>query len=87
MFGKVIKACVPMHTFGHPCRISEIKEICERYNVRLIEDATESLGSFYIEKHTGTYGSMGILSINGNKIICFRIAIFYDRCCHYFKTY
>ena len=67
--GKVIKACVPMHTFGHPCRISEIKEICERYNVRLIEDAAESLGSFHIEKHTGTYGSMGILSFNGNKII------------------
>ena len=67
--GKVIKACIPMHTFGHPCRISEIKEICDRYKVRLIEDAAESLGSFYKEKHTGTYGSLGILSFNGNKII------------------
>jgi len=67
--GKVIKACIPMHTFGHPCRVSEIKEICDRYKVRLIEDAAESLGSFYNEKHTGTFGSMGILSFNGNKII------------------
>jgi perosamine synthetase len=67
--GKVIKACIPMHTFGHSCRISEIKEICEKYNVRLIEDAAESLGSFYNGKHTGTFGSLGVLSFNGNKII------------------
>ena len=67
--GKVIKACIPMHTFGHPCRIDEIKDICDKYNIVLIEDAAESLGSMYKNKHTGTYGQMGIMSFNGNKII------------------
>jgi len=67
--GKVIKACIPMHTFGHSCRISEIKEICDKYKIVLIEDAAESLGSFYKNKHTGTFGQMGVLSFNGNKII------------------
>jgi dTDP-4-amino-4,6-dideoxygalactose transaminase len=67
--GKVIKACIPMHTFGHPCRIDEIKDICDQYNICLIEDAAESLGSSYKEKHTGTFGKMGVLSFNGNKII------------------
>jgi perosamine synthetase len=67
--GKIIKACIPMHTFGHSCRISEIREICLKYKIVLIEDAAESLGSFYKEKHTGTYGSLGVLSFNGNKII------------------
>ena len=67
--GKVIKACVPMHTFGHPCRIDKIKDICDEYCIRLIEDAAESLGSLYKNKHTGTFGEMGVLSFNGNKII------------------
>ncbi len=67
--GRVIKACVPMHTFGQPCRIDEIKEICDKYNLSLIEDAAESLGSFYKDKHTGTFGQMGVISFNGNKII------------------
>ena len=67
--GRVIKACVPMHTFGQPCRIDEIKEICDKYNISLIEDAAESLGSFYKDKHTGTFGQMGVISFNGNKII------------------
>ena len=67
--GKVIKACVPMHTFGNPCRVDEIKAICDEYNICLIEDAAESLGSLYKGKHTGTYGEMGIMSFNGNKII------------------
>ena len=67
--GKIIKACIPMHTFGNPCKISEIKEICDQYRLRIIEDAAESLGSFYKSKHTGTYGLMGVLSFNGNKII------------------
>ena len=64
-----IAACVPMHTFGHPVKLSEMKVVCERYNIPLIEDAAESLGSYYKEKHTGTYGKLGILSFNGNKII------------------
>ena len=66
---KKISAVIPMHTFGHPARISEIKEICEEYNIALIEDAAESLGSFYKGKHTGTFGKIGTLSFNGNKTI------------------
>ena len=67
--GKRIKACVPMHTFGHPVEIDKIVEICSKYNIDVIEDAAESLGSFYKNKHTGTFGKFGILSFNGNKII------------------
>jgi perosamine synthetase len=67
--GKVIKACVPMHTFGHPCRIDKIKEICDQYYIVLIEDAAESLGSFYKGQSTGTFGKIGVISFNGNKII------------------
>jgi aminotransferase in exopolysaccharide biosynthesis len=64
-----ISACIPMHTFGHPCKIDEIAIICEKYNIALIEDAAESIGSKYKGKHTGTFGKFGILSYNGNKII------------------
>jgi perosamine synthetase len=67
--GKIIKACIPMHTFGHPCRIDEIKDICDNHNIFLIEDAAESVGSFYKDKHTGIYGQLGVMSFNGNKII------------------
>lgn len=67
--GKRIAACVPMHTFGHPCRIDAIAEICERYNIALVEDAAESLGSTYKGQHTGTFGSLGIYSFNGNKTV------------------
>ena len=66
---KKISACVPMHTFGHPCRIDEIAELCKQYNIPLIEDAAESLGSYYKEQHTGTFGKIGIFSFNGNKTI------------------
>ncbi|MDC0393504.1 LegC family aminotransferase [Candidatus Pelagibacter sp.] len=66
---RVIKACVPMHSYGHPCKIDEIKEICDQYSIFLIEDAAESLGSFYKDKHTGTFGQLGNISFNGNKII------------------
>ena len=65
---KQITAVVPMHTFGHPCRIEDIVRIAASYNLPVIEDAAESLGSFYKSKHTGTFGIMGILSFNGNKI-------------------
>jgi perosamine synthetase len=67
--GRRIKACVPMHTFGHPCRIDEIAFICEKYKIELIEDAAESIGSYYKGKHTGTFGKIGVLSFNGNKTI------------------
>ena len=66
---KTIKACVPMHTFGHPCKIDEIKEICDKWYMTLVEDAAESLGSYYKQKHTGTFGKVGAFSFNGNKII------------------
>jgi perosamine synthetase len=66
---KIIKACVPMHTFGHPCKIDEIVEICDSYNITVVEDAAESLGSYYKGKHTGVFGKVGIFSFNGNKII------------------
>jgi len=58
-----------MHTFGHPCRIDEIKDICDNHYIFLIEDAAESVGSSYKEKHTGTFGQIGVMSFNGNKII------------------
>ncbi|MDA7704752.1 LegC family aminotransferase [Candidatus Pelagibacter sp.] len=66
---KIIKACIPMHSYGHPCRIDEIKKILKKYYIFLIEDAAESLGSFYKNKHTGTFGELGVISFNGNKII------------------
>lgn len=65
----VIKACVPMHTFGHPCRIDEIKTLCNQWHIALVEDAAESLGSTYKNRHTGTFGVLGAFSFNGNKII------------------
>ncbi len=67
--GKTIKACVPMHTFGHPCKIDEIKTICDEWHIALVEDAAESLGSYYGGRHTGTFGLVGAISFNGNKII------------------
>ena len=67
--GNIIKACVPMHTFGHPCRIDEIQRICKEWHITLVEDAAESLGSFYNNQHTGTFGELGVISFNGNKII------------------
>ena len=66
---KIIKACVPMHTFGHPCKIDEIVEICDSYNIAVVEDAAESLGSYHKGKHTGSFGKVGVFSFNGNKII------------------
>ncbi len=62
-------ACVPMHTFGHPCRVDAIADISRRYNIALIEDAAESLGSTYKDRHTGTFGLFGIYSFNGNKTV------------------
>lgn len=67
--GKRIKACVPMHVFGHPVKLDEILAICKKYNITVVEDAAESLGSFYKGKHTGTIAPIGTLSFNGNKTI------------------
>jgi len=67
--GKRIRACVLMHTFGLPGRIHEIVTICREYNILVVEDAAESLGSFIGNQHTGTIADIGILSFNGNKIL------------------
>lgn len=67
--GRKISAVVPMHTFGHPCRIDEIAKICEEFGIPLIEDAAESLGSYYQGRHTGTFGKLAAFSFNGNKTI------------------
>lgn len=64
-----IKALVPMHTFGHPCMMDELVAICEKYHIVLVEDAAESLGSYYKGKHTGTFGKVSAMSFNGNKIM------------------
>lgn len=64
-----IKACVPMHTFGFPCKIDEIVEICDSYNIIVIEDAAESMGSYYKGRHTGIFGKIGTISFNGNKTV------------------
>lgn len=67
--GKRISAAVIVHLYGMPARIAEISSILSRYGIPMIEDAAESLGSLYAGKHTGTFGMLGILSFNGNKII------------------
>ena len=67
--GRRVKACVPMHTFGHPVRIVELADICHEYNIELVEDAAESVGSRYKNVHTGLFGKIGALSFNGNKTI------------------
>ena len=67
--GRRIKAVLPVHTFGHPADLDPLKEICLRYGLELIEDASESLGTYYKGRHTGNWGKLSALSFNGNKII------------------
>ena len=67
--GRRVKACVPMHTFGHPVRIEELAGICSEWHIELVEDAAESIGSKYKGTHTGLFGKVGALSFNGNKTI------------------
>jgi len=67
--GKVIRAMLPMHTFGHPVKLEELMQVAQDYRIALVEDAAESIGSLYQGKHTGTFGLMGVLSFNGNKTI------------------
>jgi aminotransferase in exopolysaccharide biosynthesis len=69
MTGRRIAACVPMHTFGHPCGIREIVAVCDEYGIAVVEDAAESLGSSVGHRHTGTFGRVATLSFNGNKVI------------------
>jgi perosamine synthetase len=67
--GKIIRAIVPVHTFGHTGNMEELVEMAEDFNINVVEDAAESLGSYFKGKHTGTFGKLGALSFNGNKII------------------
>jgi perosamine synthetase len=67
--GKVVRALVPMHTFGHPVDINGLLAVAHDFNIVLVEDAAESLGSYYYGQHTGTFGLLGTLSFNGNKTI------------------
>ncbi len=67
--GRRIKAVVPMHTFGHPVDLDPLVEVCEKFKIALVEDAAESLGSYYKRKHTGNWGKVATLSFNGNKVV------------------
>jgi perosamine synthetase len=67
--GKRIAACVPMHTFGHPADMPAIVETCAKYRIPVVEDAAEALGSTLYGRHCGTFGRVGVLSFNGNKIM------------------
>ena len=67
--GNRITACLPMHTFGFPVRIDEIIQICAIWNIPVVEDAAESLGSEFKGKPTGSFGDLGVFSFNGNKIV------------------
>lgn len=67
--GRRIKAVVPMHTFGHPVDLEPLVDVCDHFKLELVEDAAESLGSFYKARHTGNWGKLSILSFNGNKIV------------------
>lgn len=67
--GRKISAIVPMHTFGHPVHLDEFVSLCEEWKLSLVEDAAESIGSFYKGKHTGLFGKVAALSFNGNKTI------------------
>lgn len=67
--GRVIRACLAMHSFGHPVRLTELMALCARWGIVLVEDAAESLGSTFHGRHTGTFGRLGTQSFNGNKIL------------------
>lgn len=67
--GRIVRACLPMHTFGHPVDVDGLLALCAKWHLVLVEDAAESLGSYYKGRHTGTFGIVGTLSFNGNKVI------------------
>jgi perosamine synthetase len=67
--GRRIAAAIPIHTFGHPVDLDSLTEVCARYRIAMVEDAAESLGSYYKGKHTGNWGRVTALSFNGNKVI------------------
>lgn len=67
--GRRISACMPMHTFGFPVNLDDLLKVCKKWNIPVVEDAAESLGSFYKGKHSGSFGKIGVFSFNGNKIV------------------
>jgi len=67
--GRRIAACLPMHTFGFPVHLDELMLVCNKWNIPIVEDAAESLGSYYKDRHTGSFGKLGIFSFNGNKTV------------------
>ncbi len=67
--GNKISACLPMHTFGFPVHLNELLDVCNKWNIPVVEDAAESIGSIYHGKPTGSFGQLGIYSFNGNKIV------------------
>lgn len=67
--GNKISACLPMHTFGFPVHLNELMEVCNKWNIPIVEDAAESIGSTYHNKPTGSFGQLGIYSFNGNKVV------------------
>ena len=66
---KKIAACMPMHTFGFPVHLNELMTVCGKWNIPVVEDAAESIGSEYKEQPTGSFGKLGVFSFNGNKIV------------------
>ena len=66
---RVVRCCLPMHTFGHPADLDGLLSVCSRWGLKLVEDSAESLGSFYKGRHTGTFGDISALSFNGNKLM------------------
>lgn len=67
--GRVVRCCLPMHTFGHPADLDGLLSVCSRWGLKLVEDSAESLGSFYKSRHTGTFGDISAVSFNGNKLL------------------
>ena len=67
--GRIIRALVPMHTFGHPSDLEGLISVCQEFNLNMVEDAAEAIGSYYKGQHVGTFGLFGTLSFNGNKTI------------------
>jgi len=67
--GRIVRALVPMHTFGHPSDLDGLLSVCEEFNLNMVEDAAEAIGSYYKGQHVGTFGLFGTLSFNGNKTV------------------
>ena len=67
--GRVIRGIIPVHVFGHPMKIDKLVSLAKKFKLFVLEDSAEALGSKFKRKHTGTFGNIGVLSFNGNKIV------------------